>query len=79
MKTPRTWSGVTEAHRQHERDLILALTLRHINHAITHGAALLEGEFDSTNPWAMLKLGAFPFRPAPCWLTFQRTSLNKSI
>jgi GNAT superfamily N-acetyltransferase len=66
------WRGVAKAHRHNERDLILALTLAHISHAAGHGAEILAGEFDTTDPWAMMQLGAFPFRPAPCWLTFQR-------
>lgn len=67
------WTGVTAGEHPHERALILALTLRQIRSAQNHGATTLQAEFDDTNPWSMLQLGAFPFRPAPCWLTFQRT------
>ncbi|MDB4895052.1 MAG: hypothetical protein JWN15_1314 [Firmicutes bacterium] len=72
------WRGVAKAHRHHERDLMVALTLAHISHAAGHGAEILAGEFDTTDPWAMMQLGAFPFQAAPCWLTFQRLS-TKSL
>ena len=54
------------------RDLILALTRRQVLAAHRRGLPALKGEFDSTDPWAMIQMEAFPFRPAPCWVTFRR-------
>jgi GNAT superfamily N-acetyltransferase len=66
------WCGVKASHRQHERDLMLALAVRQIAHMAGRGATQLQAEFDSTDPWAMLLMGALPFGPAPSWVTFQR-------
>jgi GNAT superfamily N-acetyltransferase len=73
-----TWAGVSEGVRQHERELMLALTLRQVLYAVRQGATSLQGEFDSTNPWSMIQLGALPFRPAPCWVTFQRLTTGSN-
>ncbi len=70
-----TWSGVAEGHRSQERELIVGLTLRQITQAARAGLREIEGEFDSTSPWAMIQLGTFPFQPAPCWLTFQHPAV----
>lgn len=51
---------------------MLALTLRQVACAADQGVTIIQGEFGSTSPWAMIQMGAFPFRPAPCWITFQR-------
>ncbi|MFO7273623.1 MAG: GNAT family N-acetyltransferase [Bacillota bacterium] len=67
-----SWRGVAAGHRAHERDLILALTRRQVLAAHRRGLPALKGEFDSTDPWAMIQMEAFPFRPAPCWVTFRR-------
>lgn len=67
-----TWSGVTAKHRQHERDLVLGLALRQVAAAAERGATVMQGEFDSTDPWDMLLMEALPFGSAPAWLTYQR-------
>lgn len=67
-----SWQGVSQEHRHHERDLILALTRRQILAVRRRGLPELRGEFDSTNPWAMIQLQAFPFETSPCWVTFRR-------
>lgn len=68
------WAGVTEEHLQHEREMVLALTLHQVSYAVGQGVTELQGEFDSTNRWAIMQMSAFPFLPAPCWMTFQRPS-----
>lgn len=67
-----SWRGVGEGHRAHERELILALTRRQLLAARGRGLTAVRGEFDSTNPWAMIQLQALPFEAAPCWVTFRR-------
>lgn len=66
------WRGVAHTSRDHQRDLILALTLEQVIWSAGNGCAVLRAEVDTTNPWAKLLLEYLPFGPAPSWITFRR-------
>lgn len=66
------WRGACEAHQARGRDLVLALTLRQVAFARASGIVRLTGEFDTTDPGALIQLEHLPFRPAPAWITYRR-------
>ena len=68
------WRGVTHAHRLKDRMLMMATAVLQAEYAVSHGAQLMLLECDSTDPWSTYLLNAFPFLPAPAWITWKRES-----
>lgn len=64
--------GVSDKHREHETDLILALTQRELAYALGHGVTTLQAEIDTDDPWMMLLLDHMPFSTSAAWITFRR-------
>ncbi|WP_391122214.1 hypothetical protein [Psychrobacillus sp. L3] len=53
-------------------DFLQSLLLKQLHYAKEHNVEFLQGEFDTTSPYAMFSLGALPFEPCPTWITYQK-------
>lgn len=63
------WCGAsTTEHIQ----MIPQLVIHQIKYTIEQNIQFLNGEFDTTDPYAMKVLESFPFEPAPSWITVQK-------
>ena len=63
------WCGaLTTEHIQ----MIPQLVNHQIKYAIEQKTQFLNGEFDTTDLYAMKVLESFPFEPAPSWITVQK-------
>lgn len=67
------WCG---ASKTEQIEMIPQLVLHQIKYAIEQNIQFLNGEFDTTDPYAMKVLESFPFEPAPSWITVQKESMK---
>ncbi|WP_100011266.1 hypothetical protein [Lentibacillus sediminis] len=63
------WCGAID---EKNADFIPPLVYRQIRYAKQHGWKYLQGEFDTTDFFAMKVLRSFPFSPAPTWITYRK-------
>ena len=68
------WRGVADAHQHRSRPLMIMTAVRQMAEAAARGFTQLSLECDSTDPWSRDVLDAFPFGPAPTWITLRRDS-----
>lgn len=55
-----------------ELDFLRPLLLKQLHYTKEHNVEFLQGEFDTTSPYAMFSLGVLPFDPCPTWITYQK-------
>lgn len=66
------WCGCKN---KQDKKLLQTLVLKQIDFAAEQGFQFIEGEFDTTDEYAMELLISFPFEPSPIWITYQSTVL----
>ncbi|QFF98949.1 hypothetical protein PB01_08950 [Psychrobacillus glaciei] len=54
-----------------EFDFLHSLLLTQLHYAKEHNVEFLQGEFDTTSPYAMFSLSALPFAPSSAWVTYR--------
>ncbi|MFJ8067009.1 GNAT family acetyltransferase [Psychrobacillus sp. NPDC096426] len=59
------WSGSVRF------DFLQCLLIKQIHYAKERNVQFLQGEFDTTSPYAMFSLRILPFDPCPTWVTYQ--------
>ncbi|MGV3464943.1 MAG: GNAT family N-acetyltransferase [Heyndrickxia sp.] len=64
------WRGVKE--EKYHNNLITLLTAFQIKYAKGHGYKYIKGEIDTTDPYSLEILKAFPFTPSPTWITYKK-------
>ncbi|OXL81737.1 hypothetical protein BCV73_00615 [Paenibacillus sp. SSG-1] len=69
------WRGTTEDSDIH---LILWLTAYQIDFARDHGYEYIAGEIDTTDPYSLEILKAFPFSPSPALITYQKQNFSNN-
>ncbi|WP_391209308.1 hypothetical protein [Psychrobacillus sp. L4] len=55
-----------------EFDFLQSLLFKQLHYAKEHNVEFLQGEFDTTSPYAMFSLGVLPFEACPTWITYQK-------
>lgn len=66
------WRGVAAHHCEPDEDLMMEIATRQIAFAVEVGAREILLECDSTDPFSLPLIDAFPFAPAPTWITYWR-------
>lgn len=63
------WCGASTTE---QIQMIPQLVLHQIKYVIEQNIQFLNGEFDTTDQYAMKVLERFPFEPVPIWITVQK-------
>lgn len=63
------WRGVK---KERDMSLISLLTAYQMGYGHDQGYEYIDGEIDTTDPYSLEMLAAFPFSPAPSWITYQK-------
>lgn len=59
------------------KEVIPRLVERQIAYANHHQFSFIQGEFDTTDVYAMAVFKAFPFSPCTAWVTYQKKSIHE--